>query len=387
MSRARGQTRGVEEKTGEMGKGPKTDPEALEAELERNVTLRLWLDWRECNDTYFGGALRPPQICLSDTERRLGMWDGRSRTLSIARRAALEQPWLATVEILKHEMVHQFVDEVLGGESRPHGPMFVDACRARGIDPAATTTARAPEQAAGDETDRIVARVRKLLALATSSNQNEAELAAATAQRLMLKHNVKVRARTEQDPGRFVFRHLGEPTGRVQAHQRALASLLLSHYFVDGIWVRTYDPRTDKAGTVLEICGRPENVEMAEFVHDFVARTAASLWEAHKAAQSIRGNRDRRSFILGAISGFHEKLDRQRAEHRREGLVWRGDAGVKSYMRKRHPYTRTVRRTGPSVGLAYQDGREAGKNIVLRDPVRGTQGSGRRPKALGPGRS
>lgn len=354
----------------------------MQADLEQRIVRRLLVEWEDCNWTYFNRLLRPVQLRLSQTHRRLGEWNSAERSIAIASHVALERPWFEVLEILKHEMVHQYVDEILGGEDRPHGPLFAQACRARGIDPAATHVGGAPGEPSED--DKIIARVRKLLALAESSNQHEAELAASTAQRLILKFNVDVHGRLSDDE-RFTFTWVGQPTGRVQAHQRRLAALLIEHFFVQGIWTKCYDQRTDKAGSVFEICGRPENVQMAAFVHEFVARTAERLWDEHKRSRGIRSNRDRRSFVTGAVAGFHAKLDAQRTVHRREGLVWVGDAAVDAFFRRRYPKVRTVRRSESSAG-AFADGHSAGRNIVLSRPVaeRGGQGP---PRALPPKRS
>ena len=69
--------------------------------------------WSALNGSHFRGGLRPPAFTLTEG-KRLGAWQPATRTLSIGRRFALEQPWPAVVEVLKHEMAHQYVHEVLG---------------------------------------------------------------------------------------------------------------------------------------------------------------------------------------------------------------------------------------------------------------------------------
>ena len=70
------------------------------------------------------------------------------------------------VEVLKHEMAHQFVDEVLGVHDEPdHGPVFRQVCDERGIDARA---AGAPD--ADRARDHVLDRIAKLLALAGSPN-------------------------------------------------------------------------------------------------------------------------------------------------------------------------------------------------------------------------
>ena len=363
---------------------PATEPVAqLSAELENKLLERLVVEWESYNWMLFGDALRRPQFVLLEGRSRLGQWSRSDRTIGLSRQALVEQPWGETLETLKHEMAHQFVDEVLGGEDQPHGPRFRSVCEQRGIDPAATSLGATTVDESKE--DRVIGRVRKLLALAESSNQHEAELAASTAQRLILKFNIDLQTRRSEEEAGYTYAYVGQPTGRVQVHQRSIASLLIEHFFVRGIWVGVYQPLEGKRGTVLEICGRPENVQMAEFVHDFLLRTIERLWVEHKKANRIKSNRDRRSFLAGAVAGFSAKLREKRAEAQREGLVWVRDAGVDTYVKRRHPKLVSYGYTPKGDREAYAKGQSAGRTIVLSRPM--TSGSdGGAPKALPRGR-
>ena len=358
-------------------------PEAeLSAQLTAKLVRRLAREWDELNWMLFRNRLRRPLLELTRSERTLGQWTAATRSLALSLPGLLTRPWLDTIETLKHEMAHQYVDEILGGEVRPHGPAFREVCRQRGINPAATTSPETESGADRDE-DKVIKRVRKLLALAESSNQHEAELAAATAQRMMLKFNISLQAETTP-ASTCEYRWLGKPSGRIAAHERALAGLLMEHFFVEGIWVPVYRPLEGKTGQILEICGRRENLEMAEFVHAFLSRTIERLWTEHKKAKGIRSNKDRRTFLAGAVAGFDAKLREKGAIAQREGLVWTGDAQAKAFMSRRYPRTTSTSYADPRNRSAYADGHNAGGNIVLSRPVE-SSGKGR-PKALGPGK-
>src|SRR5262249_20613333 len=148
-------------------------------------------------------------------------------------------------------------------------------------------------------------RIAKLLALGASDNQHEAEVAMREAQRLMLKHNLAGAGEARRRG--YAFRHLGEPTGRLQAHQRVLGAILGRHFFVEPIWVSVHRPLVGSAGTVLEVCGTEANLEMASYVHDFLLRTAEHLWVEHRRAKGLRGDAQRRSFLVGVMRGFSDK--------------------------------------------------------------------------------
>jgi hypothetical protein len=356
----------------------------LDTWLETMLLRQLSDDWEQLNWELFGSAMRRPIFELCDSEGLLGSWRAQDRTISISRAAAMTRPWAETLETLKHEAAHQYVDEVLGGDDTPHGPRFREVCCARGIDARATGVATGTESSAVDSARlRVVARVQKLLALAQSSNRNEAELAAATAQRIMLKYNLDLQRDGGGESSECGHLWIGEPTGRVQAHQYALASLLIDHFFVHAIWIRVYRPREAKHGSVLEICGRPENLAMAEYVHQFVLGTIERLWREHKRTAKLRSDRDRRSFLSGAVRGLRDKLKSQRRNAEQEGLVWTGDAQARAYYRRRHP--RIVSTGGSSVGSrdAYAKGKSAGERIVISKPVHG-ESTPATPRALGP---
>lgn len=369
-----------------MSTGAASDGEGLGAELEVRLLRRLAAEWDVINQTFFKAALRRPALSLSDTTTRVGQWQPRPRTIEISRHLVLEHAWGDVLEVLKHEVAHQFVDECLAVDEPPHGPTFRSICQRLGIRGAPTLKlAGAPDAGSEDPTwVRKVARIRKLLALATSPNQHEAENAASAAQKLMLRFNVEM-DEIEERPG-YGFRHLGSPSGRTFEHQRRVAVILGDHFFVEAIWVPVYRPREAKRGSVLEICGSEPNLVMAAYVHDFLHATAARLWEDYKRREGIRSNRDRRGFLAGVMEGFESKLEAQRTELREEGLVWVPLAELDTFFRRRHPYVRRIRGAGTRRTDAYDEGQRAGGSIVLSRPV-DERSAPARPRALGPRRS
>ena len=351
----------------------------LSADLEGAVLRALLSEWHGINQNHFRRVLVAPGFLLSFGEGRLGLWSPRDRTIAIARSLVLTQPWGVVVEVLKHEVAHQYAHEVMRAtDETAHGQAFQKACAHLGIDPAASGMPGASEHA-GEE-GRILSRIAKLLALAGSSNQHEAELAMREAQRLMLKHNLAEAAIGAQRG--YGYRHLGEPTGRLQGHQRILGALLGSHFFVEVIWVTVHRPRDGIAGTVLEVCGTEANLEIASYAHDFLLRTGERLWWEHKRAHGLQSDADRRSFLAGVMRGFHEKLDEQARVNLREGLVWIKDAALQHFYRRRHPRTSTLRTQARARPEAYAHGKAAGRAITLHRPVSGHSTTA--PKLLGP---
>ncbi len=353
------------------------------ASVTLEVLHRAWLkrlrdEWQTLNRDKLQNRLKLPIFLIDRASKRLGFWDPRQRTLGISEQHIWQHPWLDVVETLKHEMAHQYVHEVLGvHDEAAHGPAFRAVCAKHAIDPAATGL---PEAGAPtDDEQRVLERIAKLLALAESPNEHEARAAMAAAQKLMLRHNLD---RPAQEAARgYAFRHLGAPTGRISEHERLLATILSEHFFVETIWVPVWRVLEQKRGSVLEVCGTPANLEMAAYVHAFLTHTADELWRAHKRELSIDGDRDRRVFFAGVMSGFQEQLASQKTRSREEGLIWLGDPGLSEFYRKRNPHVRMVRFGGGPRTEAREHGRAAGRQIVLNKPV--ASGATSRGKLLG----
>jgi hypothetical protein len=350
--------------------------EDLSAELEAALVRELARCFERLNWLYFGERLKKPVIVVAGAAHRLGQWVRATRTLELQRRLAIESPWPQVLSVLEHEMAHQFVDEVLGvRDETAHGATFRKVCEERGID----ARAEGAPIARGGVEDKTVDRIRKLLALAGSSNQHEAEIAMNKAHELMLRHNL------EQLPHRheFEIRHLGEPRRRANPVEAEIVALLSELFFVEAISIPVYVPRTGLHGRVYEIAGTLANVEMACHVHAFLLATAERLWQANRGDARVRNGRDRVPYQTGVIRGFREKLLLSRVELRGAGLVWVGDKRLEDFYRRRHPRV-TSRRRMLRTGGAHRAGREAGHTVVLHKPVT-SHGAGGGPKLL-PGR-
>ncbi len=344
------------------------------ADLEALLLRELAREWKRLNDSYFKGKMRLPMLELTDAEMQLGSWQTEIRTLSLSRKLAREQLWPVVVDVMKHEMAHQYVAEVLGvfGESA-HGPTFRDVCMRLGIDAASRGMPRPFGDA--ETNDPVGAKVAKLLALAESPNPHEAEAAMLAARRLMERYNVQPAENAE-----YMYALLGTPAARTWEHQRRVGAVLSAHFFVEVIWVPVFDPGTGNRLHVLEACGKGTNVEVASYVHDYLHRAANELWLDHKKAKAITSDAGRRTFLAGVMDGFAKKLAREAKGQRCvTGLILARDAALGQYYRARHPYVRQVRYGSTGPADAMNEGRIAGSKLEIRRGV----GGGKAPRLLG----
>ena len=251
---------------------------------------------------------------------------------------------------------------MLSLDEPPHGPAFRRVCEQRGIDSSAAGTVLGITTSHG----AVVERVRKLLALAKSENKHEAELAMASAQRLMLKHNLQ---QVNSPNTRYIARTVGGAQLRMPAWRKQLASLLNRHFFVSVLMGHTYIQRLDKRATIVEVVGTPENVEIATYAHDFLVQTGLRLWRSYGKTRVVKRRGDKAQFLMGFVLGFREKLDESMLVDQQRGLVWMGDAGLGQYFRRRYPRTVSGRRASVHNSNALTQGRAMGRETVIHRGV------------------
>jgi hypothetical protein len=352
-----------------------SDSAELSAVLEAALVRELRRLYEQLNERRFGDKLKLPVLALSDTSKRLGQWTRATRTLELSRDLVLVRPWLEVTSVLEHEMAHQFVDEVLDVRNEsPHGPTFQRVCAQRGIDARA---AGAPiDSQANVAVDRALDKIRKLLALAGSENQHEAEIAMRRAHELMLRHNIEAAA-SEQ---RYEVRHLGTPSQRANSVEADIVGLLSEFFFVEVIRISIFLPLHGRHAGIYEVMGTRANVEMAVHVFQFLLATADRLWRENRSDARVRSGRDRLSYQSGVIRGFREKLVAERKELKGTGLVWVGDGALHDFYRARYPRIRTIKRS-VKLSRAHVAGREAGRNVVLHKPVTNSATQGK-PRLL-----
>ena len=361
---------------------------AMRAEWEGRFLAGLQEEWeiaRWLLPQSHAKRLRPPTFALSDAETTWGGWLGELRELRIGRRLVWEHPWYAVVDVLRHEMAHQVAHEILGGRGEgPHGPGFRQACGWLGVAPRTSDTYPTLDQLVAGreelgEEDRIRLRIQKLLALAESPNQHEAERALAKAQELMARHNVDLIGRGAARD--YLSIRLGEAKQRHGRDTQILSGILGQYYLVRPIWVPGYDPQSGAVGKVLEISGTAMNVRLAHYVYDFVRQFCDREWRVFSAGRRL-GRTGRRDFAIGILTGFAKKLGEETAHAAPQirDLVRSGDPGLDGYVERRFPRLST-RRSGPLSCRSdlLAEGQRLGRDLTIHPGVE----TGRGPRLLG----
>ncbi|HEY3353604.1 MAG TPA: DUF2786 domain-containing protein [Polyangia bacterium] len=377
-------------------------PRVLPDELTALWTKQLYDEYANIVHWYGVGRELKPTVIAVVAMQPYGRWEPATRTILIADHLIRDHAWRVVLEVLKHEMAHQYVDEVLAPAApRPHGDAFQDACRRLGVPAwAAAATGQLPAALAGsapqvlsDEEERLLRRAEKLLALAGSDNEHEAQLAMERAQALFARHNLEALRHRRGAAMTSAIIRLGRR--KVFAHEQLIAGLLIEHFFVYVVSFNDYDARDCVEYRAFDVMGTPENVAMAEYVFQFLRRAADELWSRHAAGHD---RAHKTSFQRGVINGFSQQL-RQTATANAaaaSGLAPRTATALIAAGRRRieetigkERYPRTVRRASGGGRFdrgSFAAGEDHGRRIVLHKGVGGSGGGGGAGRLLMPKR-
>lgn len=361
----------------------------LQEEIEKRILYGLSLEWDKSLwvlDAAYRFQLKKPLFSIRDMKTRLGTWDSDKREICLSRDFVINYPWGAVCEVLKHEIAHQFTNEVFKVKNGGHScGFFKKACYLLRADPKSSGS-YVPLGGKGqirktDDKDTIMIRVKKLLALAESQNQHEAEAAMKKAHELIYKYNVDlISEKGERD---FISIFLGNPSLRHFREEYHLAGLLTEYYFVEGIWISAFVVGKGKMGRVLEISGTAKNIEIAGYVYDFINRYIDRSWQTYN--KNKRLNRYRKTdFSVGIIEGFKSKLEHRSPspDHYTAALVRVEDPLLKDYFSYRYPQTSSFRRTVSSQDDSVLDaGKQLGKKMVISKGV--TEKSAKNVRLIG----
>ena len=332
-------------------------------------------------------SLSPPVFELSESERDFGSYDPHHRVMRLSRRLIRNYAWNVTLQVLRHEMAHQMCAESSLPVSSPHGVDFQAACEILGVDPAyrrAGIMQQSLVDAAADslpETDdgrRCLMRVEKLLALAGSGNEHEAELAMQKAHELMEKHHLDGLSL----PGKRIFtrRTIELKRKRLAVHIRRICSILQGHFHVQLVIADLYCAGDDTTYKVLDIFGTPENVAIAEYCYFFLEERLAYFWEQNHQQFSGKRRTEKTSFYLGLLTGFSERLANQRGndlsknlDEQTRALVVAEDRRLQQYVAGQYERLTCSRSKATKVYSAtFASGQETGRMLTLVKPVTGS---------------
>lgn len=346
---------------------------------EHDIQARAWLT--ELTNEYqricyfFGIKLTPPIIRIAALQSSWGLWQSYPRMISIAHRLITNYPWNTVIEVLKHEMAHQMVSEIHCRDDEHHGELFRSCCRQLGmaawsmqaeIELGAQVFAN--ESEAGDVSHNPVLRkVKKLLALGSSSEKHEAELAMQRVREICDRHNLKSLPETDDQ---YVMQILNQHKKRLSREQLGICGLLTSNFAVNVICSSLYHAADNTTYRTIELFGRAADVKIAEYVYHFLLNQINTLWDKARTALPAQARRSKSSFSEGLLAGFAQTLAlREKTDVARQAraLTVQLQAQAVNFSKTRCPRVRSVSVGGRRYRRdSYTRGYEAGRKLKLR---------------------
>jgi len=215
----------------------------------------------------------------------------------------------------------------------------------------------------------IVEKIKKLLSLANSPNENEARVATMKANELLVRYNLSLQEVKGVELSYEEFET--EVIGKVlKNYHHCIIDLLQDYFFVRVIIcskrVSHYARSKFKR---FKLVGTPENCEIASYVFAYLNRTYPVLWQEYKRDMDATA-RDKYSYYLGLTDGIVKMLKDTRWKIQEEtGLVLVKDAGLEKYFNSMKLGSYSGGCGGEVNNKIRDDGFKDGLEIKLRKPI------------------
>lgn len=205
--------------------------------------------------------------------------------------------------VIRHELAHYILFINRGIAFHPHSDEFKCFCKRMGWAEEvqkATMSVSGKGPNAQEEESSILRKVKKLLALATSSNIHEAEQAMIKSQQLLLKHHMETPSVEGDDDEKVVLKRIMKQK-KMDAKTHAIGNILMT-FFVSIVYSR------GNGFTYLEILGDTVNVSIAEYVASVLDHQLDLLWDQAQKSSSMQGKVAKNSFFFGVARGYCDKV-------------------------------------------------------------------------------
>ncbi|MGA1839586.1 MAG: SprT-like domain-containing protein [bacterium] len=351
----------------------------IQEELENRILYGLSCEWKlalSIANLPKRDLMQMPLFSIKDMKGKWGYWCKERREISLSRNLILNHSWDSVREILIHEMAHQYTDMILfARDEPPHGPSFHNACHILRANPKASGSYPPLDERVSNKTlnleDKILIKVKKLLALAKSHNKNEAEAAMTKAHEFMARYNLDPFAPGKSRNFGSIF--LGKPALRHSRADYLLANILNDFYFVQGIWVSAYVLVKGKMGRVLEINGTIRNIQIAFYIYDYIQNFIKSQWSYYIKDKELN-HHGKTDFAVGILEGFRSKITSQEKEEKgpvmSRSLIETEDPLFVNYLHYRYPRISTFNKSIYTRDeKLVNDGKRIGKGLIISEGV------------------
>lgn len=209
------------------------------------------------------------------------------------------------------------------------------------------------------EKEKVIDKIQKLLALATSPNEHEAKLAADKANEILIQYNL-----TMQEVDRQMSEYETNDvfhSARVLQEETFVCSILKGFFFVDVIYKKRL-----RQGTTVCLIGEATNVQVAAYVRSFLINSFKRLWNEYRKSTGAESS-SKRAYYLGLTRGLEAQLQATRSSIQADRqMVLVKDPNIEKYKRELFTNIKTVSFNPIRLdGNAMSAGAEAGKSLRI----------------------
>ena len=215
-------------------------------------------------------------------------------------------------------------------------------------------------------------RVKKLLALSSSSNKNEAKIALQKAQELSSSKEYKI-----VESSMFMSLIITHGLKKIKPEQVQIINILVDFFFIKAIFCSQYNQKNMVEEKVIEIFGYPTKAKIAEYVYWYLYNHIHLLWNDYKTISKVRGLKQKNEYFRGVLTGFSNQLkelsnqNKQQTSSRSNSLILsKENVELEKHVRYKHPKVSTTscqyRISGDKV---YKDGHQHGLKLRLHPGI------------------
>lgn len=308
----------------------------------------------------YKGILYPLNIVVFEDNTRLGYFDSKSYELGLSKKLMYQAHDEVLKNVIRHELAH-LMCYLLYGPQVLHGEEFHLACKSFGWGAEVYSAyanielennkAQNVYQTENEKTEKLLARLKKLLALATSDNAHERELATLKANQLLLEHNLDL-SKTSSSDDEVVYVKRVLTASRKSAKHVAIYEILKT-FFVSPVF------NHGRGIFYLEVIGDKTSVELADYVAHFLDTELEVLWkETQKENPMMKGASSKNSFFNGVAKGYVEKIEKQKSTLATGQDIVAIEKNIQKYLRIVYP---RIGHSSLSGGMHNGDAHSAGK--------------------------
>lgn len=233
-------------------------------------------------------------------------------------------------------------------------------------------------------TQNILEKIQKLMNLADSPNESEAQAAMDKAQALMVQYNISISDILVSDESNDIIEDAIKETGRLASWESVLMAAVSKVNYCDAFVSRS----RYKGKTKLVMVGKPHHVAVAKSMYDYLCATVERECKRIKKQDPLNKGRSwNASFKLGCASRISSRLKERMETLKTEGIPESNVSAlvvVDSFKKAQQDITKYHAQSGRNFGKAsninfsngagYRAGQSAGDSVSLNAQVSSGKG-------------